>query len=196
MPARGTLLVDLTGQAFGRLTVVGLAGRVKRNALWTCACQCGAIKTARGALLRKGETRSCGCLRKEMARDLALSHRKYPTSAGRPMRVVSPTYRSWQAMLSRVRGKSNAADRRNYSDRGITVTDRWLSFENFLADMGERPAGRTLDRINNDGNYEPGNCRWATALEQRHNRRPGLKIGRPKGAKDKRPRKRACRVKQ
>ncbi len=86
----------------------------------------------------------------------------------------SPTYGTWATMLSRCRN-SHFHKYKDYGARGITVCDRWLTFENFLADMGERPKGRSIDRINNDGNYEPGNCRWATPQEQRQNQRPRAK---------------------
>ncbi len=89
---------------------------------------------------------------------------------------TSKTYDVWKNMLGRVRGYG-VASIKNYTSRGITVCARWLSFENFLADMGERPAGMSIDRVNNDGNYEPGNCRWATVVEQLSNRRPYKKKG-------------------
>jgi hypothetical protein len=90
--------------------------------------------------------------------------------------VKSPEYTSWANMISRVRSIRHSQKRR-YMDRGISVCDRWLKFEHFLADMGPRPLGMTIDRINNDGNYEPGNCRWATRLQQAYNRNTSPTVG-------------------
>lgn len=91
------------------------------------------------------------------------------SSHGHATKGLSPTYRSWSSMLGRVRGTGSTRDRKAYAT--VTVCDRWNSFENFLSDMGERPDGTSLDRKDNDGNYEPGNCRWATRKEQSRNRR-------------------------
>jgi hypothetical protein len=147
----------LTGQQFGRLTVVGgavAAGR--RRILWRCACVCGNEKMVRSDHLKSGHTASCGCLPSG------------PPSAGRR---VDPLYSRWRKMIART---TNPNDPRyaDYGGRGITVCDRWKSFDGFVEDMGPTfsPA-LTLDRIDNDRGYEPGNCRWATVIEQARNKR-------------------------
>lgn len=165
----GYQFVNLANRRYGRLFVVEYVGKTtKGKSLWLCICDCGEEKIIRGGGLKNG-TRSCGCLQKELAAAKTIAR---CTTHGRKN---TPEYRSWLSMMNR------CADRHenkypNYSGRGIKVCDRWKSFENFFADMGVRPKGKTLDRINNDGNYDPSNCRWATRREQNINTSRNIKI--------------------
>lgn len=164
--------LDLLGQRFGRLVALERAGSRFGGADWLCQCDCGEVTRATSNMLRSGNTRSCGCLHRDSARANTSRFAHPPVRHGHASGDDwSRTYTAWKNMWGRVRGYG-ASYRRNYVARGITACQRWRRFEAFLEDMGECPPGLSLDRIDNDGNYEPGNCRWATVLEQLHNRRP------------------------
>lgn len=157
----------MVGRRFGRLVVTGFADTVRRNFRWNVVCDCGGSAIVMGYSLTGGSTRSCGCLTKERTAEQNKTLRQRRTHGKRK----TPEYNSWDAMHRRCNDKKNIAYA-NYGGRGIRVSDRWSSFEVFLSDMGSRPEGTSIDRINNDGNYEPGNCRWATRSQQAKNKRP------------------------
>ena len=175
-------LDDLTGRTFGRWSVIERVPE-KLPVRWLCHCECGRERGVDPQTLKAGRSQSCGCLRGALLRQAQTTHGE----AGR-----SPEYTSWLGMKDRCYRKTNKAFP-GYGGRGITVCARWLnSFPNFLADMGRKPSpSHSIDRIENDKGYEPGNCRWATRKEQSNNQRVrkdsrslrGKKIARVCGVK-------------
>lgn len=167
-----------TGEVFGRLTVIEDSGLVhKTKRMWRCRCECGSVCLATAGNLfksrRTGCMISCGCYRR--SHEQSLRRTAHLLEHGQARRgQCSRTWNSWSSMLQRCLTQSTPGWE-YYGGRGITVCKRWQGdggFARFYEDMGERPANRSLDRIDVNGNYEPGNCRWATPKEQVANRRP------------------------
>lgn len=153
---------DMAGIRFSRLAVV--EQDAQKPGKWVCLCDCGNRKSILGSTLRAGITRSCGCL----SRELASARGKHGASR-------TNLYKRWQGMIRRCEAPTNHKFYM-YGARGVRVCERWHSFEAFVADMGHPPRGHSIDRIDGDGHYEPGNCRWATAREQQDHVRGALLV--------------------
>lgn len=152
--------IDITGKRFSRLVVKMFYGHGKRGSqtvrLWECVCDCGKSVVASYGSITSGGVRSCGCLLKDAITTHGMSN--------------TPVYKVWHAMLERCRNPNNPAWK-DYGGRGISVCERWKDFAVFNSDMGDRPSGGTLDRIDVNGNYEPSNCRWISQAGNANNRR-------------------------
>lgn len=165
---RNRPLKDYTGMVFGRLTALSLHERFeKKSPKWLFACECGNQHIACVKTVASGNTRSCGCLARETLIARNTTHglaKKHPK-----------TYRTWKDMRSRCNNPNNK-DFANYGGRGITVCNAWDDFAVFMADMGARPEGLTIERIDVNGNYEPSNCKWADGDEQANNKQTTVRI--------------------
>lgn len=162
---------DHTGQRFGRLVAMKRNGHRGKDIVWKCKCDCGSVVDVIVSCLRNGHTTSCGCWRREMVHTIAMTHGA--TRSSDP--IMKRCYAAWQTMKRRCYD-SGFISFENYGARGITVCESWReSFEAFMTDMGLPPTARhSVDRKDNDGNYEPLNCRWATQREQNRNTRANI----------------------
>ena len=160
--------IDITGQRFGRLVAVKPVGRSDGKVVWMLTCDCGRSTQTKVNLLRRGSTTSCGCYWREQCAKACRRRTRHGES--RHGGETTRTYRTWEAMRARCRNPNNP-NYKHYGARGIAICARWDVYENFLADMGNRPPGRSLDRIDNNAGYAPENCRWATPKQQRANQR-------------------------
>lgn len=162
---------DLTEQIFNRWTVIEFSHKGRnRECIWTCKCQCGKIGKIQGNQLTSGRSKSCGCLMREIQKQ------------GRGKFARHPLYRTWYMMIQRCTIPTSKGYE-HYGGRGVTVCDRWRFGDGqqngvkcFIDDMGERPLNHTLERKDNDGNYEPSNCCWASPIEQHNNRRTNITL--------------------
>lgn len=162
----GDQLKNIKGQKFNRWTVLEFSHNNGRKSFWKCRCDCGTESVIGSYSLRSGGSKSCGCFRRLLDNQPGTIHGMTGT----------PTFKSWCRMIARCCQPGSTGYKR-YGGAGIMVCERWKKFDNFFADMGHRPSGKSLDRFpNKDGNYEPENCRWATAKEQNQNQNKNISI--------------------
>ena len=162
-------LKNFTGMRFGRLYVVEFRPDESKYSRFLCRCDCGTEKLINGFALTSGNSRSCGCAHAEAHQKAHKTHGH--TAGGRQ----TPTYKSWAGMMTRCEW-GNHPSFEQYGAKGIRVDPRWHSFESFISDMGERPHGKSIDRIDNSAGYFNGNCRWATQSEQSLNTSRTVKV--------------------
>ncbi len=157
-------LINLINKRYGRLIVISLVGRRSLKTIWLCRCDCGNLKEIEGHHLKCGDTKSCGCLHRERTTTHGLSKTKI--------------YYIWYGIHQRCYNPKHSAFK-YYGARGLTVCKRWHKLENFVKDMGHKPYKKSVERIDNNKGYSPGNCKWATHKEQMNNTRRNKNVFRP-----------------
>jgi len=157
---------NISNQKFGRLTILPKWERKGNHVYWLCLCSCGTKKYISASNLYNGHAQSCGCFNRELIRTRSVTHGKSKT----------PTYNIWKGMRKRCLNPTDKSFH-NYGGRGISVCNRWSKYENFYSDIGERPSNKhSIDRIDNNGNYEPNNCQWALKETQMNNMRTNINL--------------------